>query len=139
MKRAFVDVSLELLAQLLNFQGDVVVVHAEPRPELGALLRLHLRGDGLPEITNCLEGERSHQLTDVASLMKPTRLRPCPFCGHKDPTQYVVCGRCGVAWRPGTKCAAHAQRPLMHGYDPEMEWRRLQDELSREDTAAARR
>ena len=71
MKRAFVDITLELLAELLNLKEDVAVIHAEPRPELGTILRLHFRGDGLPDMTHCMELEPSHRLGNLGDVQLP--------------------------------------------------------------------
>jgi len=70
MKRAFVDVTLELLTQLLHLNDDVMVVHAEPRFEQGAVLRLHLRGDGLPDETNQMEGDPATHIS-LEEVMEP--------------------------------------------------------------------
>ena len=86
MKRAFVDVTLELLTILLHLKDDVMVIHVENRFEQGAVLRLHLRGDGLPEKTDCREGEQSHWLSDLADIQEIPKPRPRPDMGK--------CARC---------------------------------------------
>ena len=68
-KRAFIDVTPELLAQLLHLKEDIQVVSVVTRREHADLLRLHLRGDGLPEKTECMEGECGHWLDDIAEIL----------------------------------------------------------------------
>ena len=99
MKRAFIDITLELLTQLLHLNDDVMVIHAEPRFEQGAVLRLHLRGDGLPEKTDCQEGEQSHWLTRLDEIMKPQTPKTDPlWSGGPDVDEKKIpsikCSRC---------------------------------------------
>lgn len=71
-KRAFIDVTPELLAQLLHLKEDIQVVSVVTRREHGDAMRLHLRGNGLPERTHCMEGEFGecgHWLDDIAEIL----------------------------------------------------------------------
>jgi len=100
MKRAYCDITLELLTQLLQLKNDVMIVHVENRFEQGAVLRLHLRGDGLPEKTKVPEGWSAIQLEDLTEV-RGLMLRPSKG------SSVSKCCRCGDALNniaPGLAC-----------------------------------
>jgi hypothetical protein len=90
MKRAFVDVTLELLTQLLHLNDDVMVIHVENRFEQGAMLRLHLRGDGLPDKTNQMEGAPATCI-DLREVLCNTT---SPCAGDRPRPDMGKCARC---------------------------------------------
>ena len=69
MKRAYIDITTDLLTALLRIKKDVEIVRVEERYETGdGVVRLHLRGDGLPEYANCAECEPHHRIDSLDEI-----------------------------------------------------------------------
>lgn len=69
MKRAYVEITNELLADLLDIRADIEVVAVEGlRPSFGGIVRVHLRGAGLPDFTDCQELEHARRIDDFEDI-----------------------------------------------------------------------
>lgn len=76
MKRAFVDLSLELLGQLLGLKEDIQIVHVDQSPCGYGIVRLHLRGDGLAPQADQPEGAYAWMIEDIESIRNPATTEP---------------------------------------------------------------
>lgn len=68
MKRAYVEITHETLKALLDIRSSIDISCVEERLELGNVIRIHLRGRGLPEWSEAQEVEPAKHIFDFSDI-----------------------------------------------------------------------